>query len=140
MSLSNNSTPEQSSEIVDPEGSCKKDNHRPINNCIGPDCYCSLHTYGCELNSSSKGSQKTVNILNNKIQVNIELVKGEKKKLVRYDGSYRNEYTFISPLTGKRWWITPKGYSSHFKSEHWNANWVDGSHGTYQNITRNCGT
>jgi len=92
------------------------------------------------LNSSSKGSQKTVNILNNKIQVNIELVKGEKKKLVRYDGSYRNEYTFISPLTGKRWWITPKGYSSHFKSEHWNANWVDGSHGTYQNITRNCGT
>lgn len=31
MSLSNNSTLPQSVEIVDPEGSCKKDNSEPIN-------------------------------------------------------------------------------------------------------------
>lgn len=30
MSLSNNSTPSQSVEIVDPEGSCKKDKHESI--------------------------------------------------------------------------------------------------------------
>ena len=30
MSLSNNSTPSQSVEIVDPEGSCKKDNYATV--------------------------------------------------------------------------------------------------------------
>jgi hypothetical protein len=31
MSLGNNSTPSQSVEIVDPEGSCKTDNIEPVN-------------------------------------------------------------------------------------------------------------
>lgn len=31
MSLSNNSTPSRSIDIVDPEGSCKKDNTEPVN-------------------------------------------------------------------------------------------------------------
>ena len=31
MSLSNNSTPSQSVEMVDPEGSCKKGNSEPVN-------------------------------------------------------------------------------------------------------------
>ncbi len=45
MTLSNNSTPSQAVEIVDPEGSCKKDNSKPVHrfkckieNCNLQDC------------------------------------------------------------------------------------------------------
>ena len=39
MSLSNNSTPSQSVEIVDPEGSCKKDNLERVNELFEVDLY-----------------------------------------------------------------------------------------------------
>lgn len=39
MSLSNNSTPSQSIEIVDPEGSCKTDNSEPVNELFEVDLY-----------------------------------------------------------------------------------------------------
>ena len=39
LSLSNNSTPSQSVEIVDPEGSCKKDNLEPVNELFEVDLY-----------------------------------------------------------------------------------------------------
>lgn len=42
MTLSNNSTPAQSVEIVDPEGSCKKDNTEPVSNVSGPHWMCKI--------------------------------------------------------------------------------------------------
>jgi len=60
-------------------------------------------------------------ILNNTVEVEIDLVKLQRPKFVRYDGRFRPQYSFISPFTGTTWIIQPDGYSRHFQSQFWNA-------------------
>jgi len=82
----------------------------------------------------------TVNILNNSYEIEVEVTRGEKKILVHYDKSMRYEYSFISPLTGTRFWVTPTGYSSYHQSEHWNANSTTDNENESQNVGRVYGT